>query len=103
MDLKVFWTDTALEQLENIFDYYKVNVSINIAKKIIKQIVNKTIQLEKTPRIGQKEPLLESRKNEYRYLVIDNYKIIYWIDNNFVKIATVFDTRQNPTRLKNEM
>ncbi len=81
MDLKVFWTDTALEQLENIFDYYKVNVSINIAKKIIKQIVNKTIQLEKTPRIGQKEPLLESRKNEYRYLVIDNYKIIYWIDN----------------------
>jgi len=78
-------------------------VSISIARKIVKQIVNKTIQLEKTPRIGQKEPLLESRKIEYRYLVIDNYKVIYWIDNNFVKIATVFDTRQNPTKLKNEI
>ena len=23
MELKVFWTDTAIEQLENIFDYLK--------------------------------------------------------------------------------
>ncbi len=80
MDLKVFWTDTALEQLENIFDYYKVNVSISIARKIVKQIVNKTIQLEKTPRIGQKEPLLESRKIEYNTsLLIITKLFIGWI------------------------
>ena len=78
-------------------------MSISIARKIVKQIVNKTIQLEKTPKIGQKEHLLESRKIEYRYLVVDNYKVFDWIDNNFVKIATVFDTRQNPTKLKNEI
>jgi plasmid stabilization system protein ParE len=96
MELKVFWTETALNQLRDIFDYYKVKDSHKVARNIVRKIVNRTIQLERNPRSGQKEPLLETRKFEYRYLVEGNYKIIYWIEDNYVKIATVFDSRQNP-------
>jgi plasmid stabilization system protein ParE len=99
MELKVFWTETALNQLRDIFDYYKVKASHKVARNIVRKIVNRTIQLERSPRSGQKEPLLESRKFEYRYLVEGNYKIIYWIEDNYVKIATVFDSRQNPEKL----
>ena len=28
MDLKVFWTDTAIEKLEEIFDHYKTKASL---------------------------------------------------------------------------
>lgn len=98
MDLKVFWTDTALYQLKDIFDYYKLKANVKVARSIVNKIVNKTIQLERIPGSGSIEPLLAKRKFEYRYLVEGNYKIIYWIENNYVKIAMVFDSRQDPKK-----
>ncbi|MBI9068310.1 MAG: type II toxin-antitoxin system RelE/ParE family toxin [Salinivirgaceae bacterium] len=100
MDLRVFWTDTARYQLEDIFNYYKLKASIRTAKKIVEKIIDKTLTLEKNQNIGQKEELLFERKNEYRYLVEGNYKIIYWIDGNYAKIASVFDCRQNPVKIE---
>jgi plasmid stabilization system protein ParE len=100
MEVRVFWTDTARFQLEEIFDYYKEKASIKIARKLVTLIIDKTLQLEKNPHSGPKEPLLSGRKFEYRYLVEGNYKIIYWIEENYIKIATVFDCRQNPEKMK---
>ncbi|MBC7388495.1 MAG: type II toxin-antitoxin system RelE/ParE family toxin [Opitutaceae bacterium] len=96
MDLKVSWSKSAIEQLETIFDYYKNKANERIAKEIVKRIVDKTLLLETQPRIGPQEELLRSRKFEYRYLLEGNYKIIYWVDEPFIKIATVFDCRRNP-------
>lgn len=96
---KIFWTEFAINQLEQIFDYYKYKASIKVAKKIAHQIVNSTIYLETNPLIGPREPLLENRKNEYRYLVEGNYKIIYFIEENYIKISSIFDCRQNPTKM----
>ena len=102
MDLKLFWTDTALGQLEDIFDYYKLTGSLSTARKITSSIVDKTIHLESHPRLGPKEELLKKRKNEYRYLVEGNYKIIYWIDEKKkqINVAAIFDCRQNPVKMK---
>jgi len=101
MELKVFWTETALEMLEDIYAYYKSEANIDIAKHLVKKIVNRTLQLKTNPQSGPREPLLEQRKFEYRYLVEGNYKIIYWKENNYVNIAAVFDTRQNPLKIRN--
>ena len=98
--MKIFWTETALNQLEGIFDFYSVIVDANTARKIVTNIVDKTIVLEKTPHIGQVEELLIKRKLEYRYLVEGNYKIIYWIEETEIKVASVFDCRQNPKKMQ---
>ena len=100
MDLKVFWTDTAIEKLEDIFDYYKIKANIRVAQDIVGSIVDSTLNLGSQPKTGQLEALLKDRKKEYRYLVTGNYKIIYWIEEPYVMIATVFDCRQNPTKMK---
>ncbi|MCB0807581.1 MAG: type II toxin-antitoxin system RelE/ParE family toxin [Bacteroidales bacterium] len=100
MELRVFWTDTARFLLEDIFNYYKNNASTEVARKQVSKIIDRTIQLEKNPRSGPLEPLLSERKFEYRYLIESNYKIIYWIEDNYIKIATVFDCRQNPDKLQ---
>jgi hypothetical protein len=42
---------------------------------------------------------LKDRKFIYRFIVVRNYKIIYWIEDNYIKIASVFDTRQNPNKI----
>jgi len=96
---RIFWTELAINQLEQIFDYYKYKANIKVAKKIAFQIVDRTILLETNPLIGPKEPLLENRKNEYRYLVEGNYKIIYFIEENYIKISSIFDSRQNPIKM----
>ena len=86
---------------EDIYNYYKLEASIKVAKKLVKGLIDRTIQLEKIPKSGAKEPLLSHRKHEYRYLVEGNYKIIYWIDESYIIIAAVFDCRQNPTKMSN--
>jgi Plasmid stabilization system protein len=99
MGLTVFWTESAINQLEDIFEYYKITTSTTVAQKIVNVIVDKSLVLEKQPQIGPIEELLKERKNLYRYLVEGNYKIIYWVEVPYIKIAAVFDCRQNPVKM----
>lgn len=102
MGLEIFWTQFAEDKLYDIFQYYKFKAGIKIAKKIINEIVDKTLILEQNNKAGQIEELLIERKQEFRYLVSGNYKIIYYIKvkTNKVIIANIFDSRQNPLKLK---
>tara|TARA_R110002124_G_C8681428_1_gene492149 strand:+ start:324 stop:641 length:318 start_codon:yes stop_codon:yes gene_type:complete len=102
MTLKIIWSVFAETQLDEIYEYYEKNASPRVAKKLVKGIINEPKKLIKTPLIGQEEELLKHRETEYRYLVFKNYKLIYSVDiqNGFIKIADVFDTRQNPPKLK---
>lgn len=101
MTLKIIWSKFAETQLDEIYEYYEKKASPSIAKKLLKGIINEPKKLIKAPQIGQEEELLKHRETEYRYLVFKNYKLIYSVDNQngFIKIADVFDTRQNPPKL----
>jgi toxin ParE1/3/4 len=56
--------------------------------------------LEITPFAGTKEELLAECPEGYRYLIESNYKIIYWKKENLITIASVFDCRQNPFKIR---
>ena len=97
---KIVWTLPARNDLRKIFDYLK-DVSIDIALRVVQNIVSKTRLLENGfVKIGQEEPLLKSRKKGYRYLIEGHYKIIYNENEKHIIIHAVFDTRQNPEKLK---
>jgi plasmid stabilization system protein ParE len=68
----------------------------------VKGIINEPKKLLQSPLMGQEEELLKQREIDYRYLIFKNYKLIYSVDteNGFIKIADVFDTRQNPPKIK---
>ena len=102
MEIKVYWTDFAKKQLQYIFDYHHDKASLKIALKIVKGIVGSVKILSLDPEIGQVEGLLIQRKENFRYLIFTNYKIIYWInkDKQRVEIVDVFDVRQNPIKIK---
>ena len=101
MELELYWTRLAENKLDDIFNYYETTVNLSTAKKLVTGIINKTIETESNLYIGQKELLLEKYKQEFRYLVYKNYKIIYWInfDKKRIEIANVFDTRQSPNKM----
>ena len=102
MAVKIFWTEFAEREFENIFEYYKEKAGYRIAKRLVDTIHEATETLKYQYEIGQREELLIERMEEFRYLVVKNYKVIYWFNTteNQIEINDVFDTRQNPIKLK---
>ena len=100
MGLKIYWTDFSKRELHQIFEYYKETASVRIAKKLVLEITQVVLKLQKQPNIGQREELLLKRKEEFRYLVHKNYKVFYWLnkDEYRIEITDIFDTRQNPAK-----
>ena len=102
MELKIYWTDFAEKELVKIFDYYKSEASIKVAKNVVERVVEATMKLSSHPELGSIEELLNSREQEFRCLISSNFKIIYFknLDKNRIEVVDVFDTRQNPIKIK---
>ena len=100
MEIKIEWPELAIKQLKNIYDYYSLKASQKIAKKIVNKIIDRVEILKHNPLSGSKEELLNEMPEEFRSLVESNYKIIYWQENKVITIASVFDCRQNPEKMK---
>jgi plasmid stabilization system protein ParE len=99
--MKIIWSQFAEKQLDLIFKYFEENVSIEKAKELIFGLISATNKLEDLPYMGQVEDALYHRKIIYRKIIYTNYKIIYSVEESkeIIKIADVFDTRQNPTKI----
>ena len=102
MNYIIIWSNFAEYQLDEIFNYYTKKVNVKVAQSIMFKIRDKVEVLIKNPLIGEKEELLEDRKQNYRRLIVTNYKIIYSLNEKVetIKIVDIFDTRQNPIKLK---
>jgi plasmid stabilization system protein ParE len=102
MSFQIIWSDQAELQLDKIFEYYSENVGIRVATNLLRKIIGEPNKLLVNPEITQREESLLDRENEYRYLVYKSYKIIYSVDTKAkqIKIADVFDSRQNPIKIK---
>lgn len=95
----VVWTATALNQLDDIYEYIAVE-SVQGSANVTTRILNATKRLYLFPFSGQEEEFLKELNRSYRYVVAGNYKIIYRLEANVVYIAAVFDTRQDPGKMK---
>lgn len=102
MDLKILWSNLAELKLKTIFDYYKYKAGEKTAIKISLQIVNSVTHLTSQPESGAIEELLNNREHNFRYIISGNYKTIYYINQykNYIVIANVFDSRQNPRKIE---
>ncbi|MEI6139388.1 MAG: type II toxin-antitoxin system RelE/ParE family toxin [Mariniphaga sp.] len=98
--MKVLWTKSALASLRDIYIYYKEKASIVVANRIRDEVLTSSDQLEHHALSGQIEESLEVLKESHRYILRGQYKIIYKIKNGKVYITDVFDTRQNPEKIK---
>jgi plasmid stabilization system protein ParE len=97
--MKIIWSKFAVEELKGIFDYYKEIAGTSIAQKILDEIFNSTRQLRSQPNSGQIEPTLSGLKEEHRYLVRGNYKVIYKKVKEGIFVTDIFDTRQDSKKI----
>jgi plasmid stabilization system protein ParE len=98
----VIWSEFSENQLDAIYKYYCEKASSAVAEKLVTQLILAPNQLLKSQFIGQVEEQLIDLETDYRYLVFKSYKLIYSVNvqKKQVKIADVFDTRQNPVKMK---
>ena len=95
----IIWTKSAKSDLRVIFDYYKYNANPSVARKIKESCFDRVEILLKNPQAGPLDETLGKLKEEHRYLVEGNYKIIYKVLSKTIFITGVFDTRQEPQKI----
>ena len=97
MSKRPIWTQKALQQLDALDDYLLENAP-QYADRIINEIIRTPAELPLFPLKGQVEETLQPA-GRYRYLVYSHYKIIYTVRNSDIYIMSLFDTRQDPSKM----
>jgi len=97
--MTIKWYIEAAGDLDKIYDYYATKNPCTAAMLYNKILDNVEI-LKTQPYVAAVEQLLTGCRESYRSLVVENYKVVYFIKNDLVLIVQIFDCRQNPIKLK---
>ncbi len=94
---QIIWSRRAQEDRKSIFSYWnKRNKSKVYSKKLNRLFIKAAELLAIHPNIGR-----VSNKENIRIKVVKDYLLIYEFTTKELRILSVFDTRQNPNKLKN--
>jgi len=96
MAKKIIWTQTAQTDRKQIFEYWNLRNKSNLYSSKLNELFNSYIKsLAIHPKIG----FLTEYKN-IRAITVKDYQIFYLSDIDCITIITIWDSRQNPNRLK---
>ena len=95
--MEVVWRKKASDELEVIYKYIKKDSPKN-AILVFNSIYDLAISLPNFPYKFPIEPIINIEK--VRYAVIWSFKIIYSVEKKGIVILRVFNTKQNPKKLK---
>lgn len=100
--VKVIVLPLAKKDLQQICQHLTMKTfSFGNSRKLKKGIQEATHRLKTFPKSGMKEPMLENKEIEFRYIVVlKHYKLIYYLKHDVCFIASIWDCRNNPELLK---
>lgn len=84
---EVEFTEECIEEINEIYSYISINLFANkAAKELMKKIKINILNLEQSPRMYTKINGVDRLKRNYRRMVINNYVILYTIDDDKKKV-----------------
>jgi len=94
---KVIWSPAAEEDLKNILIYLLDKWSQNVAIKFLNKVDTSVLLISEEPKIF---PLI-NKKHRVRKCVLTRQNTIFYREHkDKIDIIRIFDTRQDPGRLK---
>ena len=94
---KLIWSDEALKNLKNIISYLEEHWTKREIRKFARLLDKQLLLIEDNPLQFPKS----EQYDKYRKSVLTKHTTIYYeIKDYQVKIVSLFDSRQNPNRLK---
>jgi len=95
VQLKVFWTKTAIKQRNYVFKYWNErNKSAEYSKRLNIKIMERTSLLKSQPKLG-----VRSDFKSVRIVSLGHYSILYKIEEQKIIIVGFWDNRQDPDKL----
>jgi plasmid stabilization system protein ParE len=98
--MKLVYTEQAIVSLQECLDFFPPEVSSGKISEIRDKILSKADKLLENPYIGQREEYLEHIGQSHRRVIEGHYKIIYKIEGEVIIITDIFDSRQDPSKMK---
>jgi toxin ParE1/3/4 len=95
--MKVLWSKKASNELEAIYNYIKKGSPQN-AILVFNGIYDLANSLPNFPYKFPVEPIINIEK--VRFAAIWSFKIIYSVEKESVVVLRIFNTKQNPIKLK---
>ena len=97
---KIKLSKRALNKLDKLLEYLEKEWSLKVKNDFIKKLDKSLNLIKENPDYFQKSI---SVKGLHRCVITKHITIFYRYDNKFIYVVTLFDTRQDPKRLKKEI
>lgn len=93
MAYEIHWLRRASNELDAIYQFYSEFASEQVAKRRIGKIIHSVDLLQNMPYLGRQDEDFAHIRS-YRYVVVLTYKVYYFVEDDGVYIASVWDCRQ---------
>lgn len=93
------WSPLAKKSLKDIYLFYLPDTGKTKAKEIVQRIKDEANYLLTFPEMGMREEV-DGKLSSYRSIIRNHCKIYYTIEEKYIRIALVWDTRRNPDTLR---
>ena len=95
---KIIFTDEFDEEIQQIYDYISKNLKEKeIADRFISKVYGRIEDLKIFPKMYMKIEKMDRLHNEYHRLVVNNYIVLYTVDElkQIVAISHIYYKRKN--------
>lgn len=96
---KIIMTRDAIDDLNNIRDYYLLHSTVRSAEKVIRVIQKRIAQLSAFPNSGSTPPSDWLAAHGYKMVISGKYAVIYRLYGDEVYIFSVVSTQQDYPKL----
>ena len=97
MPMRVIWNTETTRQLDYLLNYLEQEFGQRTMQNFYKRLLSYEPLLATNPGMGRREPLLEKHPKGFRSIVVHKYcKLIYYVEEDGIHIADLWDTRREP-------
>ncbi|HEY9220266.1 MAG TPA: type II toxin-antitoxin system RelE/ParE family toxin [Lutibacter sp.] len=100
MRRKIIISKTGEKKLALLFDYLLKNWSVNVKKEFIEKLDSSISIIQNQPEIF---PESKKVKGLRKCVITKQTTLYYRFNSERINVVTIFDTRQNPKKLKKEI
>lgn len=102
--MRIEWSPRALREWENTVRYIFREFGRKAAEEFEQDIAKWESRIAINPELAHQEPLLKERTKLYRGLIVSRHsKLIFYVEDEVVYIADLWDMRREPSRLSRRL
>jgi len=98
--MEIVWSRLAKETFAELLQFVEEHFNGKVARRVADSIVEYADLLGSFPRAGYVDEQLSTEETEVRLINCKRSAIYYVIENQTVIIVAIFDTRRNPSVIK---